>query len=123
MSNDNSDTTHLDAYPVKREWNRLPWWVRAGLPLAAIVAFGEFILVDPAKLFTPRSPWEVVSSVLTEMCALEAPGFSRGEESAAGNPSDIALFVDVLLDDGQRSSAYRGHEVGVRPQRGDTSFQ
>jgi len=65
LINDNSETTHLDAYPVKRAWGRVPWWVRAALMLAAVVAFGEFILVDPAKLFTPRSPWEVVSSVLT----------------------------------------------------------
>ena len=30
MIPDNSDTTHIDTYPVKRAWNRLPWWVRAG---------------------------------------------------------------------------------------------
>lgn len=65
MINDNSDTTHLDAYPAKRAWSRFPWWVRAALMLAAIVIIGELILVNPTELFTPQSPWEVVASVLT----------------------------------------------------------
>lgn len=73
MIPDNSDTAHLDAYPVKRAWSQLPWWVRAGLALAAAVAFGEFILVDSAELFTPRSPWDVVASVFTVVVYVAIP--------------------------------------------------
>lgn len=65
MTQDNSDTTHLDAYPAKRAWNQLPWWVRAALMLAALVTIGEFILVNPTELFTPQSPWDVIASVFT----------------------------------------------------------
>ena len=65
MIHDNSDTTHLDAYPAKRAWSQLPWWVRVAVPILAAVAFFIWVLVSPRELFTPQSPWGVASSVLT----------------------------------------------------------
>ena len=58
----------------------------------------------------------------------EAPGFSRGEVEPPGPPEgrvvlDVALVLDVLLDDRQRCSAHGGDEVGVGPQRGEPGAQ
>lgn len=52
MIHDNSDTTHLDAYPVKRAWSQLPWWFRwTALTLAPLVLNMAMVTAAVVTLF------------------------------------------------------------------------